>query len=178
MSINNINLNMAVNMGAFELYGIPIPTDVDLQTLDDIRKHLLLISKDILIAYEEFISKRVPKIVDLAEQAIVTSLSDNPAIIKKMIDDANIIAASVGRLRTDAQAFLTIFETMYSLPKDRRYNDIDRKQYAKTRTVTQQSVLSKLENLESRLDKRISIGQSALKHETAAISRGMGNAGS
>jgi hypothetical protein len=149
---------------------IQIPIELNHDKLVDLQQKLQMQASILFKEYDSF-EKDTLKLLDTVDELIKRPYTPDPNILKAELTDLTAISASVGQYLADANSFLNIFVTLFYTPKQQNYSEADRKLNTDLRTLIQENLLNKLKNASDRLDKRITVYQSLLKHATAELSR-------
>ncbi len=102
-----------------------------------------------------------------AENIIKTPFDKDPAALSDDLDNCIQHSYAIGQLVADAQSFLQVYEILHYTPKSKEYADPDRKKFTEIKILKQRNLLSKLKVIEEKIDKKVSVGQSIFRYETA-----------
>lgn len=109
-------------------------------------------------------------IVDI-EKTISLNSDVEPVQLETDLNDWVSYAYWVGKALADANDYLSLFQLLSFCPKSKDLSENDRKAIVELGTIVPRNLLSKLKVLERALERKISVGQSILRYETARYVR-------
>ena len=124
------------NMKLNEFYGVKIPTDFELSSLETLQSYFRDNYDALVTSFSQFASGSVGVIRE-AEEYLKTGYSDDPSVIASQLDSLVSISYSLGERRNNAETFLLIFEIVFFLNKEKGLMEDDRKRFTKAKTITQ-----------------------------------------
>lgn len=140
-------------------------TSVDLNSL---QATLLSYVADINAEFYNFVT-RTEELLDKVESIVIKKFNPDPVELEEILDECISFFYTVGQYVANANSFITLYNVIHYQPKQQKLSESDRKIQLDMKTVTQRHVLEMLRQAEDKLDKKISVGQSILKYETARL---------
>jgi 5'-deoxynucleotidase YfbR-like HD superfamily hydrolase len=154
-----------------EVNEIQVPVAAEFENLRDLREFFVNQFDDIHTKFKVF-SKQIQEVSNEVATLFSESIDSDPAELKEKLSEYSAMSYTVGNLLSRANSFLTIYETIYFCPKISSMSETDRKNYTRIKTIFQTEMVSNLKNAADKINKRITILQSILKHETVLIQSG------
>lgn len=133
--------------------------------------------QDLVVLFEEiekkfdFFAKKTTEILQDVRKTVHKTLDTDLVQLEEDLDIMVRHFSIVGELIVEAQSFLTAYEIINFCPKTKDVTEADRKKFTDSRNIRKINLLKQLENMENSLNKKISIGQSILRTETARFQK-------
>jgi hypothetical protein len=116
--------------------------------------------------------KETALILKEAKKQIEVPMSGNLELLEKHLDTLIPLSLTTGETLIRASNWLILFEVLYYAPKSKELpNDFDRKLQITINTLKQNTLVSKLKNVNKKIDNKISVAQSMLKSEVSKTFR-------
>lgn len=129
------------------------------ESREDLDKEWVVFQKESFNAIAE-----VEKCMDLKSDT-------DPVQIENDLNDWVSYSYWTGKAIAQSLDFISTYELIYFSPKSKELSEGDRRMIVDIGTLPQRSLLNKLKVLEKALERKISVGQSILRYETARFSR-------
>ena len=127
--------------------------------VDDIAKLELTIAEQL---FDNFQKESIPD-METVKISLDNRLSDELSILEIQIKEIEAWGARIGYLLSEANGYLSYFQEKFRPVKSKELSDLDRKSITEFKCIRYQNLVDKLEVLDTRIDKRISLAQSLLK---------------
>lgn len=142
----------------------------NLDEINRLQGSLLKKKLDIDASFLAFKSK-AEKAMNKVDSIVSTNFNHDPSMLEESLEETVAISHTIGQYLVRAEYFLTLYELMHFLPKSKDASENDRKLFTSVKVAPQTILTNQLKQIDKKLEKKITIGQSILKYETNRLMR-------